>query len=69
MPADILEESAATMREQDRGAAVPRRRIKRRPWRPLKRGHLSHPVGMSVHDVGDYSNAPLEAGMVFSWTP
>jgi Xaa-Pro aminopeptidase len=32
-------------------------------------GHLSHPVGMSVHDVGDYTNAPLEVGMVFSIDP
>ncbi len=35
----------------------------------LFRGHLSHPVGMSVHDVGDYSNAALEVGMVFSVDP
>ena len=32
-------------------------------------GHLSHPVGMAVHDVGDYSNAPLEPGMVFAVDP
>ena len=32
-------------------------------------GHLSHPVGMSVHDVGDYSNRPFEPGLVFSVDP
>ena len=32
-------------------------------------GHLSHPVGMSVHDVGNYRNRKLAAGMVFSIDP
>jgi Xaa-Pro aminopeptidase len=32
-------------------------------------GHLSHPVGMAVHDVGDYRSAPLEPGVVFSIDP
>ncbi len=33
------------------------------------RGHLSHPVGMAVHDVGIYRNQPLKPGMVFSIDP
>ncbi len=33
------------------------------------RGHLSHPVGLTVHDVGDYWKAPLVEGMVFSVDP
>ncbi|MBL0161237.1 MAG: aminopeptidase P N-terminal domain-containing protein [Bryobacterales bacterium] len=33
------------------------------------RGHLSHPVGMTVHDVGDYRRAPLVAGQVFAVDP
>ena len=33
------------------------------------RGHLSHPVGMTVHDVGDYGRAPLAVGTVFSVDP
>lgn len=33
------------------------------------KGHLSHPVGMSVHDVGDYWSRPLEPGMVFAVDP
>lgn len=33
------------------------------------RGHMSHPVGMSVHDVGRYRSAPLREGIVFSVDP
>jgi Xaa-Pro aminopeptidase len=33
------------------------------------KGHLSHPVGMAVHDVGDYRAAPLEPGLVFALDP
>jgi Xaa-Pro aminopeptidase len=33
------------------------------------RGHLSHTVGMSVHDVGDYRSMPLKPGIVFSVDP
>jgi Xaa-Pro aminopeptidase len=33
------------------------------------RGHLSHPVGMAVHDVGNYRAAPLRPGLVFSVDP
>ncbi len=33
------------------------------------RGHLSHPVGMAVHDVGTYRDGPLRPGTVFSVDP
>jgi Xaa-Pro aminopeptidase len=33
------------------------------------RGHLSHPVGMAVHDVGNYYGAPLRPGTVFAVDP
>jgi Xaa-Pro aminopeptidase len=33
------------------------------------RGHLSHPVGMAVHDVGSYRDRPFEEGLVFSVDP
>lgn len=33
------------------------------------RGHLSHPVGMAVHDVGRYGDRPFEPGLVFSVDP
>jgi len=32
-------------------------------------GHLSHTVGMAVHDVGDYRGAPLVPGTVFALDP
>jgi Xaa-Pro aminopeptidase len=32
-------------------------------------GIFSHPVGMAVHDDGDYSNGPLKPGQVFSIDP
>jgi Xaa-Pro aminopeptidase len=32
-------------------------------------GHLSHPVGMSVHGVGRYRDHPLAPGMVFTVDP
>lgn len=38
-------------------------------WLLEYRGSLSHTVGMAVHDVGDYSNAPLRPGTVFSVDP
>ncbi len=33
------------------------------------RGHLSHPVGLAVHDVGSYRSRPFESGLVFSVDP
>lgn len=33
------------------------------------RGHFSHPVGMAVHDVGEYRDRPLAVGVVFSVDP
>ncbi|HEY1480429.1 MAG TPA: Xaa-Pro peptidase family protein [Gaiellales bacterium] len=33
------------------------------------RGHLSHSVGMAVHDVGSYLERPLEPGLVFAVDP
>jgi Xaa-Pro aminopeptidase len=33
------------------------------------RGHLSHPVGLAVHDVGPYRPGPLKPGHVFSIDP
>ncbi len=32
-------------------------------------GHMSHPVGMCVHDVGDYRSRPLEPGVVMAIDP
>ncbi|HUU92908.1 MAG TPA: aminopeptidase P N-terminal domain-containing protein [Phycisphaerae bacterium] len=33
------------------------------------KGHLSHPVGMAVHDVGGYHSNPLRPGVVFAVDP
>ena len=33
------------------------------------RGHMSHPVGMAVHDVGHYRDRPLEPGVVLTVDP
>ncbi len=33
------------------------------------RGHLSHGVGMAVHDVADYRRQPLQASVVFALDP
>ncbi len=57
-----------------------RPRIEAWPWsKPLYRaaaeamltfqGHLSHPVGMAVHDVGGYRHKPLEPGVVLTVDP
>ena len=35
----------------------------------LFRGHVQHPVGMSVHDVNSVRGKPFEVGMVFSIDP
>ena len=32
-------------------------------------GHLSHPVGMAVHDVGRYFDRPMQPGLVFALDP
>ena len=33
------------------------------------RGHLTHPEGMAVHDVGGYGGPTLSAGVVFTVDP
>lgn len=33
------------------------------------RGHMQHPVGMAVHDVGNYKSTPLTPGEVFAVDP
>ena len=69
-PAGVLEEAAAEMA----------RVIHETPWAsPAHRagalatltykGHLSHPVGMAVHDVGTYWDRPFEPGLVFAVDP
>lgn len=70
LAADVLAEAAERMRGE----------IERRTWsRPVYRqaalktleysGHLSHPVGLSVHDPEGYRDLPLEVGTVFAVDP
>ncbi len=69
-PSAILDEAAATMRDRVEQLPVFPASYKAGALAALQwTGHLSHPVGMSVHDVGDYTNGPLEVGMVFSIDP
>ena len=70
LAADVLAEAAQRMRGE----------IERRTWsKPIYEdaalkaleyaGHLSHPVGLSVHDPEGYRDLPLEVGTVFAVDP
>ena len=69
-PTDVLADAAEEMR-----AVIGRTRFSKPIYaaaaeRTLKfRGHLSHPVGMAVHDVGSYFETPLTPGLVISIDP
>jgi Xaa-Pro aminopeptidase len=70
LPDDILAEAAGVMRERIEQLHFPGSAYRDAALAALRfAGHLSHPVGMSVHDVGDYTNGPLEPGMVFAVDP
>jgi Xaa-Pro aminopeptidase len=69
-PSRILAESAEAMRPRIDEAAFPEPYYKEAALRTLAfPGHLSHTVGMAVHDVGSYVDAPLVAGTVFAVDP
>jgi Xaa-Pro aminopeptidase len=69
MPATVLEEAAADM------APAARRKWSAPEFAQAAeemlrfRGHLTHPVGMAVHDVGSYRDEPLRPGLVFALDP
>jgi Xaa-Pro aminopeptidase len=70
VPNDILAESARVMGERLADMSFPEECYHKAALGTLSfRGHLSHPVGMAVHDVGDYTDGPLVPGMVFSIDP
>jgi Xaa-Pro aminopeptidase len=70
VPGDILAESAQVMGARLEGMSFPDECYRKAATAALSfRGHLSHPVGMAVHDVGDYTVTPLLPGMVFSIDP
>jgi Xaa-Pro aminopeptidase len=66
----ITEEAAQAMRP-----IVERTRFSKRIYEEAARrtlsfpSHLTHSVGMSVHDVGHYRGKPLEPGIVFALDP
>jgi Xaa-Pro aminopeptidase len=69
-PAAILEESAAEMRSRIEATEFPEPIYREAALRTLDfPGHLSHTVGMAVHDVGTYMNAPLVPGTIFAVDP
>ena len=66
----IMDEAASEMEGVIERIKFPKKRYLRAAQQTLKfRGHLSHTVGMSVHDVGDYRSRPLKPGIVFSVDP
>jgi Xaa-Pro aminopeptidase len=68
--AAILEEAAAAMQEVVEGTTFSSPAYEQAARRTLTfSGHLSHPVGMSVHDVGDYWPEVLAPGLVITVDP
>ena len=66
----ILDEAGAAMREELEQTEFSKPIYREACERALEfAGHLSHPVGMSVHDVGSYADIPFEPGLVFSVDP
>jgi len=67
---EILAEAAAEMAAVIEATPFSKRTYKAAALRTLEfKGHLSHPVGMAVHDVGSYKEAPLVPGLVFAVDP
>ncbi len=67
---DVLDDAAAEMGEVVAATAWSAPEFERAARDALGfRGHLSHPVGMAVHDVGSYRERPLPEGLVFSVDP
>ncbi len=70
LPRDLLAEAAEEMRPLVEKTAFSRPIYAEAAQRTLSfRGHLSHPVGMAVHDVGSYFDAPMQPGLVISVDP
>lgn len=66
----ILDDAAAAMREVVGRTRFPKPIYEEAARRALSfRGHLSHPVGMCVHDVGDYRRDALVPGLVITVDP
>jgi Xaa-Pro aminopeptidase len=69
-PSQILDEAAADMRGVLEEISFSKEIYRKACEDALEfRGHIQHPVGMSVHDVGRHTGKPLEPGMVFAIDP
>lgn len=70
MATTIMEEAAEQMREVISGTTFSKPIYEQAALRMLEfGGHLSHSVGMAVHDVGGYRSRPLVPGLVFAVDP
>jgi len=68
--AEVMHQTAAKMRTVIEGMQFSRDAFRRAALDLLEfQGHMSHSVGMAVHDVGDYRDQPLEPGHVFAVDP
>lgn len=69
-PGRVMEEAAAVMRPKIERTRFSKPCYREGALRLLDfPGHFSHPVGMAVHDVGDYHRHPLRPGTVFALDP
>jgi Xaa-Pro aminopeptidase len=67
---EIMDQAAAEMAQVVQRTAFSSETYQAAAQRALEfRGHLSHPVGMAVHDVGGYRSEPLRPGVVFTVDP
>jgi len=70
LPQQVLNEAAAEMKDLIGSWKFSKPAYEQAARRTLDfKGHLSHPVGMAVHDVGKYFERPLEPGLVFALDP
>jgi Xaa-Pro aminopeptidase len=70
LPLDLLAAAAEEMRPIVEKTAFSKPIYAEAATRTLAfRGHLSHPVGMAVHDVGSYFEFSMQPGLVISIDP
>jgi len=70
MASQIMEEAAAEMAQVSAGWSFSKPIYEEAAGRMLEfKGHLSHPVGMAVHDVGNYHTRELAPGVVLTVDP
>jgi Xaa-Pro aminopeptidase len=70
LPGQVMDEAADVMRAEWEARSFSKPAYREAARQTLEfRGHLSHPVGMSVHDDGGYRHRPLQPGTVFAVDP